>query len=432
MYVVFVASADGTGERRVAVRKNPLPFMLNNVAWSPDGRTLLAIARINAEGQLKVVAIDVATGAETVTGEGGWATIDTVAWLPGGRGFVAAAAEDTPDGTMQIWHFNYPGGERRRITNDLNSYAQVTVSADGGTLVAVQNEGVAHLWLGSSSDLIGARQISSGPNRADGVVGIAWTVDGRIVYGTNTSGNFDIWISDASGANPRQMTTYSGFDGWPRVTPDGKSILFASSRPGASIWLMDLDGGNQRALITERRVSRAFVSPDMKWVYYTSFAKQLRESWRMPFGGGTPERLTASWDALGIKQDGVFYHPTLQLTGLSPEGTQALGHYSDPERRGFRLGVFPIAGGTPTRLDIAADEAVWSSDGRTLFYRDWRMGPPNLFRQPATGGTPVQLTSYADDAVVTFALSRDGKQIAMSRGKSTSDAVLIRAESSGR
>jgi serine/threonine protein kinase/Tol biopolymer transport system component len=426
--VLFVAAADGTGERRVVVRRYPLAFVLNNVAWSPDGKTLLAVARVNIEGQVKVVAIDAATGAESIASEGAWANIETVAWLPGGHGFVAAAAPDEPDATMQIWHFTFPGGASRRITNDLNSYAQVTVSGDGATMAAVQNEGVAHLWTGPLADLASAREITKGANRADGSPGVSWTPDGRIVYASNAGGNFDIWISDATGANARPLTNDSSFDGAPRVTPDGKSILFNSSRPGGSTWLMDLDGGNQRPLIADRGAGRAVISPDSKWVYYTSFAKQARQVWRLPFGGGTPERLTAHWDALGIRDDGIFYHPTLAVTGISPDGSSLLGTYADPERRGFRLGIFPIAGGTPTRLDILADEAVWTADGKSLIYRDWRSGPPNLFRQPATGGTPVPLTSFTDDVVAAFALSRDGKQVVMSRGKGTSDVVLIRTE----
>jgi len=423
---LIIASADGTNERKVVVRKSPLGFSLNNVAWSPDGKTLLAIARINAEGQAKAVAIDVASGVETPVGEGAWAAIETVAWLPGGRGFVAAAVADEPDATMQIWHFNYPGGERRRITNDLNSYGQVSVSSDAGTMAAVQREGVAHLWVGPMIDPASARQLSTGTNRAEGTAGMSWTHDGRIVYSSNASGNLDIWVSDASGANPKQLTTYAGFDGNPRVTPDGKSIVFSSSRKEGAVWLMDLDGANQRPLITERSISPGLITPDSKWVYYTSFANQLREVWRMPLAGGAAERLTAHWDAFGIKQDGVFYHPTMALVALSPDGTKALGGYSDPERRGFRLGVFPLAGGTPTRLDILPGNADWTTDGKSVIYQDWRTGVPNLFRQPAEGGQPVQLTSFTDDAVINFAVSRDGKQLAMSRGKSTSDVVLIR------
>jgi Tol biopolymer transport system component len=424
--VLFIASADGTGERRVAVRKNPWGFLLNNVSWSPDGKTILTIARVNVEGQLKILAIDVATGKETVVGEGAWADIETVAWLPGGHGFVAAAVEDTADGTSQVWHFAYPSGERRRITNDLNSYAQVTVSADASVMAAVQSEFLAHLWVAPMNDLNTARRLSSGTNRADGVNGVSWTADGRIVYSSNASGNMDVWISDATGANAKQLTVHDGWDGSPRVTPDSKSIVFGSSRDGGSVWQMDLDGGNPRPLLTERSIASRVISPDGKWLYYTSTAKQWRETWRVPLGGGTPEHLTAHWDALGITQEGVFYHPTMIITGISPDGANLLGTYSDPERRGFRLSVFPIAGGTPTRLDIVSDTAAWTEDGN-LIYRDWRTGQPNLFRQPAKGGTPVQLTSFTDEFVLAFGLSRDGKQIAMSRGKGTSDVVLIRS-----
>ena len=38
--------------------------------------------------------------------------------------------KDQPASSLQLWQLSYPGGEARRITNDLNSYEGVSVAAD--------------------------------------------------------------------------------------------------------------------------------------------------------------------------------------------------------------------------------------------------------------------------------------------------------------
>jgi hypothetical protein len=42
------------------------------------------------------------------------------------------------------------------------------------------------------------------------------------------------------------------------------------------------------------------------------------------------------------------------------------------------------------------------------------------------GGKPVRLTDFKTDQIFWFDFSRDGKQLALSRGTQTSDVILIR------
>jgi hypothetical protein len=55
----------------------------------------------------------------------------------------------------------------------------------------------------------------------------------------------------------------------------------------------------------------------------------------------------------------------------------------------------------------------------------------NLWSQSADGGKPVQITNFSSEFISSefisnFALSPDGKRIALSRGHSTADVVLIK------
>ena len=52
-------------------------------------------------------------------------------------------------------------------------------------------------------------------------------------------------------------------------------------------------------------------------------------------------------------------------------------------------------------------------------------GVSNLWAQPIDGGAPKQLTDFKNDLIFAFDFSRDGKQLALSRGTLTSDVILI-------
>lgn len=77
--------------------------------------------------------------------------------------------------------------------------------------------------------------------------------DGRLVYrGTTeetldgeTVQNSDVFSSRVDGSNRKRLTESAAFDGWPAISPDGKTIAFASNRSGDAfhIYLMPIDGG---------------------------------------------------------------------------------------------------------------------------------------------------------------------------------------------
>ena len=52
-------------------------------------------------------------------------------------------------------------------------------------------------------------------------------------------------------------------------------------------------------------------------------------------------------------------------------------------------------------------------------------GVGNLWAQPLNGGPPTQITDFKSDRIFDYAWSRDGKQLAVSRGKTTRDVVLL-------
>lgn len=54
---------------------------------------------------------------------------------------------------------------------------------------------------------------------------------------------FDIYVADLNGKVVKQLTNTPGYDAEAVVSPDGKKIVFTSTRSGdLELWIMDIDG----------------------------------------------------------------------------------------------------------------------------------------------------------------------------------------------
>ncbi len=415
--VLVVMEADGTGERQLATRKIPDPFADSGPSWSPDGRSI-AIGAYSG-GECYVMTVRVADGSVKRVGSKGWRHVLRVAWLADSSGFVLGA-QDSANGPRQLWELSYPEGQARRITNDLNDYVDLDMTADSGALVTVLREVRSNLWLGSRDALSQARQIGFGVATQEGLFGLTWTAEGRIAYGSLASGRRELWVMDADGSHPRQLTSGADlqFYSSPSSCPDG-SILFASGVYGASnIWRIDPDGGNQRKLTREGTNGAPSCSPDGKWAVFNASRGGDYTLWKVPLQGGTPEQLT----------DYASSFPA-----ISPDGKWiAFDDYAQP--RANKIGVIPFAGGQPLRtFDYSASSTPgypllrWTQDSRELTYLLEKQGVSNIWIRPFDGGPPRQLTDFTAGQIFNFAWSQDGRQMALARGSMTNDVVLIRS-----
>jgi Tol biopolymer transport system component/DNA-binding winged helix-turn-helix (wHTH) protein len=413
--LLIVANADGTGEQVLATHKLEDLFLVGP-AWSPNGETIVFPLRGSGPdapyGNLMEVRLK--DGVEKQITSQQWSAIGAICWLRDGSGLVTIAAEQEPGSSWQIWYVSYPAGKVQRITNDLNDYQDVSLTADSSSLVTVQFEQVSDIWMAPDGDTSRASQITT--NRFDGVGGISWTPDGRIVHVSRASGNRDIWIMNSDGTGKKQLTFDAGWNSWPSVSPDGRYIIFVSSRTGTpNIWRMDIDGGNQKQLTRGRMAARPQGTPDNQWVIYTSFETGQPTLWKVPIDGGNPVQLSDYYSA---------------LIAISPKDGQIAYAYDEESSRRRRVAVIPPEGGPATKVfDFThpfAQAIRWAVDGRALTY----VGNPdrsNIWSQPLDGSPPKQITDFKSAQVIfSFDWSRDGKSLAVARGTRTTDVVLIK------
>jgi Tol biopolymer transport system component len=411
---LMTANADGSGVREVAAPGLPDQFLLNATSWSPDAHSILVVAQSLKEGpHLTCLAVDAASGSvRDVCGR--WGFVADAQWMPDGRSVVIAgrtlAAQEA-----QLWQIAYPGGERRRITNDLNNYTGISLTDDGRSIATVQAENLGDLWIAPAADPTKATQLTNARERADGFFGLVWTPDDRLVFSGSASGTLQIWIADADGQNARQLTTDKEPAAYPAVSPDGRFVAYQQiSDAGMFVMRVDADGTNRRRITSEGGEFFPLVAPDGRTLFYMSPKGGQLRPFKISVDGGLPAALA----------DGLF-----RITDVSPDGRQLLGSGWDEAQRRSTLATLSVDGGTPQLLNLPVfGPSAWTRDGKGITYMDVVGGRLNLFVRDLASGTTRQLTAFTTDNVLNFAWSRDGSRLAMLRGTVSSDLVMIAAK----
>jgi Tol biopolymer transport system component len=417
---LMVANADGSGEQRLAARPLPDVYLSRGrygggPAWSPDG--LVIACGVGHFDEQHVVAVSAADGSEKPLGSGSWKGIGRLSWLPDGSGLVIVAVDQRR--AAQLWQLSYPGGESRRITNDLNSYTGVSLDARARSLVAVLTDPRGQtLWLAApGEDSNRAKKIISANGTPESV---SWTPDNQIVYTTIMDDRTNLWVVDPSGTGKKQLTNFTNnVNVRAQASPDGRYIVFVSDRGGPrNVWRVDSDGGNPVRLTSGELDTWPTCSPDGRWVVYLSFVAGKSSLWKVPVEGGDPFRLTSA--------------ENIAAPSVSPDGKLvAYAFRNGRAGSSVKIVVAPFEGGDPiiafglpptANLDVPVR---WTPDGQALTYVETLNEASNVWSQPLSGGAPRQLTNFKSEVISGFNWSRDGRQLALWRGRTFSNVVLI-------
>ncbi|MBA3439823.1 MAG: PD40 domain-containing protein [Pyrinomonadaceae bacterium] len=416
--VMIVANVDGTAEQKLITHQYPnFLYISGGLAWSPDNRTIVFSAGsfMHDHHQLRISKIDVETRIESYVSTQRWYEVAGLAWRKDGRGLLMTAINER-FGNRQLWQLSYPGGESQRITNDLNDYQGLSLTADSTALITVQVAQHSNVWTTTTAqdqEANQSKQLTSG--KYDGYYGLDWTPQGQIVYGSTASGKPRIWIMEADGSRQRELNENS--ESSPAVSPDGRYILFASSKEDAvHIWRMDIDGRNLTQLTRGSGELWQTWTPDGRWILYAAIGANRNTLWKIPADGGAPVPVTQQ--------------PTTKPI-VSPDGKLIACVYRAEASSPWQVAVIPFEGGAPIKIFDQIPNAYfqtfrWTPDGRALSYIDARGGVANIWRQDLDGTAPQQLTNFADGQIFSFAWSRDKRRLALARGAISTDVVLMK------
>ncbi len=420
---LMVVEADGKNERRLSARKAPLSYLLGGPAWSPDGKVIACAARgSDSRGfYMSIAGISPVSGEETPLSELKWNSVGQIAWLGDGRaiGFVGWYRESCVLAD-QIWQISYPEGEAARVTRDLSAYRGLSIARDFNAIVSIQSHRNSQICVASENDGFDqCAKITRGfGDSLSARLGLAELPDGRIVYASTASGNIDLWMMNADGSNPRQLTFHDLGDYHPQTTPDGKNIVFVSERNGyPNLWRMPVDAGDLSQITRGAGEVNPAISPDGKWVVYYSAGDIAPGLWKVSIDGGEPLRLS----------DQLMSSPV-----ISPDGKMIACLYLDEASSRMKTAIIAFDGEEPAKilrtfpdLDLASETMRWTGDSKALTYIVTRNGVSNIWSQPLDGSPAKQLTRFETDLIFRYVFSADGKRLICERGYDLNDAVLI-------
>ena len=135
-YRLIVHSLAGGEEKNLMT--GPLKELQIDVAWSPDGKSIVIALSLPGDALGGLDAIDAETGKRNPFVLSKDWYFSRQVWLPDGSGLLALAQPFA--GLNQIVHVAYPSGKVTPVTRDTNAYIDLSVAGDGRTIATIARQ----------------------------------------------------------------------------------------------------------------------------------------------------------------------------------------------------------------------------------------------------------------------------------------------------
>ncbi len=417
-----------TREEQVVLQLDPLQSSVTNnssLSWSPNGKRILSSTQsfVTASSQLLIVDVEKGTNEEVKIPR--LRRFQEAHWLSDSENFIVSATDNGR--TYHLWKVYYPDGDIQPLTTGLSSFERPIVSADGKKILAMQTTNNSNLFTATDANLNEQKQLTTGNTNKFGQTSLAWTNDKEILFSTQLENDSveNFWLIDSIGNGKRQITAEKDASPSNAVT-DGKSIFYSVIRKRFSnIEKIDVGGGNLSKITDgndgQRRSPQ--ISPDGNWLYYTLRVTNQAKIMRL--------------NLLDQKEE-VFLDDEKVRCGLfmeiSPDGKYLVcpnwrqRTANDNDKHNAELTI--ISTETQSVLVYIPIARVspnfrFSPDSKAIEFIAALNSGTQIMRQGFDESEPKSILSMPNDKIFNFAWSKDGKQIAISRGQQIRDAVLL-------
>jgi len=339
-----------------------------------------------------------------------------VRWMPNGRGLVMAYRSIYVN-QYQLGYLTYPGREFHKITNDLNDYQQISLSADGRSLSAMLNQEDDNIAIFPAGS-----KISSG-DQATVIPGIGFSWLGTEHMSVVENLVADRNITNVDLATKEKSVTFSSANvlPWDVSACTADTIVFTGFSKAdlkQSVYVTDLDGANLRRLTFGKGDDHVACSSDGKWVMFFDFSD--RSIRKVPLSGGSSQVLVPSEQK-----------PMPWFAAVPGRGEILV---QVPVKDAWQFQFVSIASGQVIErvpgggMQQACPVSI-SPDKKSVDFVPCA-GAFDIWRLPKAGGQLQQLSHHGSsriqDPIWKFAWSPDGQRLAVARKPLKRDAVILK------
>ena len=411
---IHVSGKDGSNNQVIYAT----PEYIGPPVWSPDGNRIAWTGTVPPAITAAIQVFDLSSKTlKTIAAppgvlfQGPASGETNLVWTSDGRHLLVFYKKAHTD-RSQIGIVAVPSGEFHAVTNDVNAYNQLALSADGRTLATVLTniDSSISYYKAEGGAPLSTTSLRIAPSM------IAWANEDRLVFIISQIAVG--WIDRATG----RVQTFDTGDIDPgssiAACADGHMLFTGFPKGGgeARLFRMDADGGEVAQLTTSGVARYPFCTPDSRQVYYSVRESGFTSSlWTVPLAGGTPKQLLPSntTQAYRISSDG-------RLAGYEASISNASFAYKSTDVTSRRVvSVVPM-----NISDIINSDIDYSHNNRAVIYSILQNGGRVLLYQPLDGTTPHALTDPVQEIIWSFA-SSPSNELATARRKSSSDVVLI-------